>query len=79
MGNNCIISENSTIGNNVILHNNVVVEKNCTIGDNTIIQSGTVIGSDGFGTVVEDGVFEKSLGENDSEDGGISGPMPMII
>ncbi len=55
LGNNCIISENSTIGNNVILHNNVVVEKNCTIGDNTIIQSGTVIGSDGFGTVVEDG------------------------
>jgi hypothetical protein len=26
-----------------------------------------------------DPVFEKSLGENDSEDGGISGPMPMII
>ena len=37
------------------MHNNVVVEKNCKIGDNTIIQSGTVIGSDGFGTVIEDG------------------------
>ena len=55
LGNNCIISEGCKIGNNVTLHNNVVVEKNCKIGDNTIIQSGTVIGSDGFGTVIEDG------------------------
>ena len=55
LGNNCVISENVSIGNNVKLHNNVMIEKNCIIGNNSIVQSGTVIGSDGFGTVLDKG------------------------
>ena len=53
LGSNCVISTDVSIGDNVVLHNNVVIEKGSIVGDNTIIQSGTVIGSDGFGTVLD--------------------------
>ena len=55
IGNNCSISSGVVIKDNVKIGNNVVIENNVEIGKNTIIQSGAIIGSDGFGTIKENG------------------------
>ena len=45
--NNCVINDNSIINANTTLYNKTIIGKNC------IIDAGTVIGSDGFGLVIE--------------------------
>lgn len=53
-GNNCIIGDDVTLGENVILGHNCIIEDHVTIGDNayidsnTILRSGTRIGDDAF-------------------------------
>jgi UDP-3-O-[3-hydroxymyristoyl] glucosamine N-acyltransferase len=65
IGDNCIIypnvyiGKNTKIGNNTILYPNVVIYGNTEIGNNVIIHSGAVIGADGFGYYLEDGVRKK--------------------
>ena len=53
------IGENVTIGKNTIIYAGVKIYPGCIIGDNCIIHSGAIIGSDGFGFAVEDGVYKK--------------------
>ena len=53
------IGKNTKIGNNCIIYSNVSLYKDCEIGNNVIIHSGAVIGADGFGYYVEDGVRKK--------------------
>lgn len=56
IGPHCHIGKNVAIGDNTIIHSNVVIECPCVIGRDCEIFSGVVIGTDGFGYYVEDGV-----------------------
>lgn len=53
------IGENVSIGSNSFIHPNVTIRENVTVGNNVIIHSGTVIGSDGYGYVMEKGEHYK--------------------
>lgn len=53
------IGEKTTIGEDCILHPHVTVRENVKIGKRVIIHAGTVIGSDGFGYVIEEGKHYK--------------------
>jgi len=52
-GVNCLIEDGSKIGRNVRLGNNVVIYSDTVIGDDVTIDSGTIIGSEGFGNVLD--------------------------
>ena len=53
------IGEGTSIGNDSIIYSNVTIRENVRIGQKVIVHSGTVIGSDGFGYVLEKGVHYK--------------------
>jgi UDP-3-O-[3-hydroxymyristoyl] glucosamine N-acyltransferase len=53
------IGENSSVGDECIIYPNVTVRENVKIGSRVIIHSGAVIGSDGFGYVMEKGMHYK--------------------
>ena len=53
------IGKGTKIGKNCTLYSNVSIYKNCEIGNDVIIHSGAVIGADGFGYYVENGVRKK--------------------
>ncbi|MBI4690990.1 MAG: UDP-3-O-(3-hydroxymyristoyl)glucosamine N-acyltransferase [Nitrospirae bacterium] len=53
------IGENSVIGNGCIIYPNVTIREDIKIGSRVIIHSGSVIGSDGFGYVLEKGIHYK--------------------
>ena len=53
------IGENVSIGDGTFIYPNVTIRENVTIGRNVIIHPGTVIGSDGFGYVLEKGAHYK--------------------
>jgi len=53
------IGENSSIGDGCIIYPNVTIRENVRIGSRVIIHSGAVIGSDGFGYVMEKGIHYK--------------------
>jgi len=53
-GENVVIENDVIIGNNVKIGHNTVIHKNCVIGDDVVIDSGTIIGSEGFGNVLDD-------------------------
>ena len=55
IGSNCSLLPNSIIGDNVEIGSNVVIHSDTVIGENTIVQSGSILGSDGFGTVNDNG------------------------
>lgn len=65
LGENIIIEANTVIGSGCVLgdgtrlYPNVVLYEDSVLGQNCIIHSCTVIGSDGFGFAVEDGIIEK--------------------
>ena len=54
IGKNVILGNNIKIGDNSIIFPNVVIYDNTIIGENVIIHSGSIIGSDGFGLVVDE-------------------------
>jgi UDP-3-O-[3-hydroxymyristoyl] glucosamine N-acyltransferase len=56
---NCVLQKNVKLGKNCHLFPNVVIYENCIIGDNVIIHSGVVIGADGFGYLLHEGVQQK--------------------
>lgn len=56
---NVYIGENSIIGENCIIYPNVVIEQKVRVGNNVIIHSGAVLGADGFGYVMEEGIYHK--------------------
>ena len=53
------IGNNTKIGKNCIIYPNVSIYKNVEIGNNVIVHSGAVLGGDGFGYYIEDGVRKK--------------------
>jgi len=53
------VGENSRIGRQCLIYPNVTIRENVRIGDRVIIHSGSVIGSDGFGYVLEKGEHYK--------------------
>jgi len=53
------IGENSSIGDECIIYPNVTIRENLKVGNRVIIHSGAVIGSDGFGYVIEKGIHYK--------------------
>tara|TARA_B100000315_G_scaffold258816_1_gene312298 strand:- start:1016 stop:2056 length:1041 start_codon:yes stop_codon:yes gene_type:complete len=54
-----VIGKGSKVGDDCILHPNVTVREQSRIGHRVIIHSGTVVGSDGFGYILEKGSHEK--------------------
>ena len=48
-----IIEDNVTIGDNVTISHNVVIHHGVKIEDNVFVGSGTIIGSEGFGNVLD--------------------------
>jgi len=55
----CFIGRGAVIGENTHLFANVTFHARCIIGARGIVHSGAVIGGDGFGFAVEDGVYIK--------------------
>ena len=53
------IGENSSIGDESIIYPNVTIRENVKVGSRVIIHAGAVIGSDGFGYVMEKGIHYK--------------------
>ncbi len=53
------IGENTSIGERCIIYPQVTLREGVRIGNNVIIHSGSVIGSDGFGYVLEEGRYHK--------------------
>jgi len=52
-GINCVIESGVVIGKNVCLSHNVILKSGSSIGDNVYIGEGTVIGSEGFGNILD--------------------------
>ena len=65
IGSRCSIDAGSTIGDYVVigdhclLHPRVTVHRDTVLGDEVVLHSGCVIGGDGFGFVLTDGMYEK--------------------
>jgi UDP-3-O-[3-hydroxymyristoyl] glucosamine N-acyltransferase len=55
------VGRNCSIGAEVCLHPNVVLYPDCMLGRRVIIHAGTVIGSDGYGYVLDGGFQRKML------------------
>lgn len=55
----CFIGQKVRIGQNCLIYPNTTIREKTEIGNNVIIHSGTVIGSDGFGFEIADGVRRK--------------------
>lgn len=53
------IGEGSKLGNNCRVHPRVTIYPGVTVGDRAILHAGCVLGSDGFGYVLEQGRYEK--------------------
>lgn len=53
------IGENASIGSDCLIYPNVTIREGSTLGNRVIVHSGTVIGSDGFGYVIENGEHYK--------------------
>ncbi|MEK6749986.1 MAG: UDP-3-O-(3-hydroxymyristoyl)glucosamine N-acyltransferase [Pseudomonadota bacterium] len=59
IGPGCIVGEGCRVGAATRLIANVTFSKNVTVGQRCIIHPGAVVGSDGFGNVMEGGVWHK--------------------
>lgn len=53
------IGDKTVVGNDSVFYPQVVIRERISIGSNVIIHSGTVIGSDGFGFNMVDGIQQK--------------------
>ncbi|PID28784.1 MAG: UDP-3-O-(3-hydroxymyristoyl)glucosamine N-acyltransferase [Candidatus Cloacimonadota bacterium] len=84
---NCVIEANSNIGENCLFYPNVSIYAESEIGNNVILHSGVVIGADGFGYILHEGVQQKipqignvileddvEIGANSCVDRGTLGP-----
>ncbi|MDO5472053.1 MAG: UDP-3-O-(3-hydroxymyristoyl)glucosamine N-acyltransferase [Akkermansia sp.] len=60
IGPGCVIGKSAVLGEKCKLHPNVVVRERCVLGKEVVIQPGAVIGSDGFGFLLnkETGRYE---------------------
>lgn len=60
IGPGCVIGKSAVLGENCKLYANVVVRERCIVGNHVVVQPGAVIGSDGFGFLLnkETGRYE---------------------
>ncbi len=60
IGPGCVIGKNAVVGENCKFYANAVVRERCIIGNHVVLQPGAVIGSDGFGFLLnkETGRYE---------------------
>ncbi len=56
---NCVIKEGTKIGHNCHLYPNCTIYDNMELGNNVILHAGVVIGADGFGYILYNGIQEK--------------------
>ena len=56
---NCVILDDTAIGNGCKFYPSVNIREECTIGDRVILHNGVVVGSDGFGFAPFEGKFHK--------------------
>ncbi|OQY38147.1 MAG: hypothetical protein B6226_04070 [Candidatus Cloacimonetes bacterium 4572_65] len=56
---NCVIKRGTSIGNNCHFLPNCTIYDNMTIGNGVILHAGVVVGADGFGYILWEGVQEK--------------------
>ncbi len=59
IGASCVIDDDVTMGKDCFLHHRVVLEKAVVIGERCELHSGVVVGSDGFGLVMNEGEWTK--------------------
>jgi UDP-3-O-[3-hydroxymyristoyl] glucosamine N-acyltransferase len=59
VGAGSVIGDHCRIGDRCVLHARVTLYCDVSVGDESILHSGCVIGADGFGFVLTDGVYEK--------------------
>jgi UDP-3-O-[3-hydroxymyristoyl] glucosamine N-acyltransferase len=59
VGAGSVIGDYVRIGNGCVLHAHVTVYHNVKIGNQVTLHSGCVIGAEGFGYVLHDGIYEK--------------------
>ncbi|MDY0152443.1 MAG: UDP-3-O-(3-hydroxymyristoyl)glucosamine N-acyltransferase [Candidatus Cloacimonas sp.] len=55
----CSIAENVSIGSGTKLYPRVTIYEDCVIGKNCLLHSGVVIGADGFGFMLMEGIQQK--------------------
>lgn len=55
----CVLSDNVKIGDNCCLHPRVVMYDNSEMGNRSVLHAGCVIGSDGFGYRLHEGIQQK--------------------
>ena len=53
------VGERCVLGESCVVHPHVTLYADVTLGDRVIVHAGAVLGSDGFGYVMEDGVYQK--------------------
>lgn len=83
----CTIEKDSKIGKNCHLYPNVTIYEDTQVGDDVYIHSGSVIGADGFGYILQEGIQSKipqigrviihnnvEIGANTTIDRGTIGP-----
>jgi UDP-3-O-[3-hydroxymyristoyl] glucosamine N-acyltransferase len=56
---NAVIGRDCQVGNDCIIYPNVTIRENCILGNRVIIQPGAVVGSDGYGFVLSEGIHHK--------------------
>jgi UDP-3-O-[3-hydroxymyristoyl] glucosamine N-acyltransferase len=59
VGAGAVVGDYVRIGEECILHARVTIYSEARIGDHVVLHSGCVIGADGFGFVLTDGVYQK--------------------
>lgn len=59
IGAGSVIGDYARIGSGCVLHARVTLYADVTLGNNVVLHSGCVIGADGFGFVMTNGVYEK--------------------
>jgi UDP-3-O-[3-hydroxymyristoyl] glucosamine N-acyltransferase len=59
IGANSVIGDYVHIGDDCVIHPRVTIYHEVVMGNQVILHSGCVIGADGFGFVLEDGIYEK--------------------
>jgi UDP-3-O-[3-hydroxymyristoyl] glucosamine N-acyltransferase len=59
IGPGCVVGDRVRIGERTVLYPRVTLYHNISIGDDCVVHSGAVIGADGFGFVMQNGVYEK--------------------
>lgn len=59
IGAGCVIADYVHIGENCTIHPRVTIYREVVLGNEVVLHSGCVIGADGFGFVLTDGIYEK--------------------